>query len=300
MFPYAIRSSSLEPSSAQCNDALDRTQTVVSVWARKTASEQLSPYRCSLRYLGAPRYLLPWRTCHESTISIRDWTVVVNHSRLSNWLGPETTMHLWRSADGRRVCHARRCADGAPQRRPADVEARGTRPRSVQLGDPGRLRGAPDGRVDHRGRPARRIWMSSPHWSALTRWWSAAGRLGRRRRGGRYPPLGRRTAARHPGAGAAQGRVRGRARRGHGGHRPGQQAGRPERHRHPARHAHLIVIAHRLSTIAAADEILVLRAGRIAERGTHDELLRARGRYASFWRQRARGAGWRQAPADTA
>ena len=60
----------------------------------------------------------------------------------------------------------------------------------------------------------------------------------------------------------------------------------------------LIVIAHRLSTIAAADEILVLDAGRIAERGTHDDLLRADGRYASFWRQRARAAGWRLAPAE--
>ena len=60
----------------------------------------------------------------------------------------------------------------------------------------------------------------------------------------------------------------------------------------------LIVIAHRLSTIAAAAEILVLDAGRIAERGTHDDLLRADGRYASFWHQRARAAGWRLAPAE--
>ena len=62
----------------------------------------------------------------------------------------------------------------------------------------------------------------------------------------------------------------------------------------------LIVIAHRLSTIAAADEILVLDAGRVAERGTHDDLLRADGRYASFWRQRARAAGWRLAPTEPA
>ncbi|NRD21394.1 ABC transporter ATP-binding protein [Winogradskyella eckloniae] len=40
-----------------------------------------------------------------------------------------------------------------------------------------------------------------------------------------------------------------------------------------------IVIAHRLSTIKKADQILVIEAGRIAERGTHDELLKAKGRY---------------------
>jgi ABC-type multidrug transport system fused ATPase/permease subunit len=39
------------------------------------------------------------------------------------------------------------------------------------------------------------------------------------------------------------------------------------------------VIAHRLSTIRSADQILVLEGGQIVERGTHDELLTANGRY---------------------
>ncbi|HEV7602012.1 MAG TPA: ABC transporter ATP-binding protein/permease [Bradyrhizobium sp.] len=48
-----------------------------------------------------------------------------------------------------------------------------------------------------------------------------------------------------------------------------------------------LVIAHRLSTIVSADEIIVLDQGRIAERGTHSQLLAASGLYASMWnRQR--------------
>lgn len=45
-----------------------------------------------------------------------------------------------------------------------------------------------------------------------------------------------------------------------------------------------LVIAHRLSTIRSADQILVIEDGRIAERGTHDELLDAGGRYAELHR----------------
>lgn len=45
-----------------------------------------------------------------------------------------------------------------------------------------------------------------------------------------------------------------------------------------------VVIAHRLSTVRAADLILVVEAGHIVERGTHDELLAAGGRYAQLYR----------------
>src|SRR3990170_2124503 len=48
-----------------------------------------------------------------------------------------------------------------------------------------------------------------------------------------------------------------------------------------------LVIAHRLSTVVDADEIIVLDGGKIAERGTHDKLLRKKGIYAAMWnRQR--------------
>lgn len=49
-----------------------------------------------------------------------------------------------------------------------------------------------------------------------------------------------------------------------------------------------LVIAHRLSTITTADQILVLHSGKVAESGTHEELLNQRGRYASMWRKQIR------------
>ena len=52
-----------------------------------------------------------------------------------------------------------------------------------------------------------------------------------------------------------------------------------------------LVVAHRLSTVADAEQILVLKAGRIVERGAHHELVaRQGGEYASLWRKQTRGA----------
>jgi subfamily B ATP-binding cassette protein MsbA len=50
------------------------------------------------------------------------------------------------------------------------------------------------------------------------------------------------------------------------------------------------VIAHRLSTITSADIILVLDAGEIVERGTHDELLAVEGRYRALYERQYRQA----------
>ena len=45
-----------------------------------------------------------------------------------------------------------------------------------------------------------------------------------------------------------------------------------------------IVIAHRLSTVRSADRIHVLEGGRVAEAGTHEELVEAGVLYAALWR----------------
>ncbi len=51
----------------------------------------------------------------------------------------------------------------------------------------------------------------------------------------------------------------------------------------------VIAIAHRLSTIAAMDRIVVLEDGKIAEQGTHDDLIAREGLYARFWSRQSGG-----------
>jgi ATP-binding cassette subfamily B protein IrtA len=55
----------------------------------------------------------------------------------------------------------------------------------------------------------------------------------------------------------------------------------------------LLVIAHRLSTIQSADQIVVVDQGRIAERGTHNELVTGEGLYSRLWSDHERASQWR-------
>lgn len=55
----------------------------------------------------------------------------------------------------------------------------------------------------------------------------------------------------------------------------------------------VLMIAHRLSTVTGADRIIVIKDGRVADCGTHDELKNRDGLYAKMWEQYNKAANWK-------
>jgi ATP-binding cassette subfamily B protein len=55
----------------------------------------------------------------------------------------------------------------------------------------------------------------------------------------------------------------------------------------------VVMIAHRLSTVIGADKIIVVDAGEIVRQGTHEDLLRAGGKYAGMWDAYTQTTSWR-------
>jgi ATP-binding cassette subfamily B protein IrtB len=61
----------------------------------------------------------------------------------------------------------------------------------------------------------------------------------------------------------------------------------------------VVVVAHKLATIQKADQILVLSEGKIAERGTHPQLLAQQGIYHTMWTIQQKANGWKVKPAPS-
>ncbi len=55
----------------------------------------------------------------------------------------------------------------------------------------------------------------------------------------------------------------------------------------------VIIIAHRLSTIRSANRILVMQKGRLVEEGTHDNLIREKGKYHDMWEMYTKSLDWK-------
>lgn len=55
----------------------------------------------------------------------------------------------------------------------------------------------------------------------------------------------------------------------------------------------IIIIAHRLKTVRKADNIFVIDGGKIAQQGTHDELMQQDGIYKTFIEGRKEAASWK-------
>ena len=55
----------------------------------------------------------------------------------------------------------------------------------------------------------------------------------------------------------------------------------------------VIMIAHRLSTIIKADQILVVKEGKLVESGKHEQLLQKKGQYANMWEYYTQSLDWK-------
>jgi ATP-binding cassette subfamily B protein len=62
----------------------------------------------------------------------------------------------------------------------------------------------------------------------------------------------------------------------------------------------VIIIAHRLSTVRGADRIVVMDQGRVAQQGTHEQLILQGGKYSEMWKMFTRSLDWKMSAARRA